>query len=224
MAFGGLVKSRSGTGWAESVPHAIYDDIVKGEPYQATFESTARVSQPDGQVTISVMCGAVLRDGEGRTRQEIFGFVPCESLPQPREARIITIKDDPNSLGHSLVLDPARKTFWRFSLGLDSGTPSRVEEWVYPGAQETHDSPEPVQMEGLTCRKVLIKTEDGESGAIWISDELHEVIREEIGTRCTWRLTDIVRGEPDPRLFEIPSGYKEATGRVDFEAPVLPVP
>jgi hypothetical protein len=69
---------------------------------------------------------------------------------------------------------------------------------------------------------VLLKTHDGQSGYSWVSDELKEAMLEQIGTRYSYRLTEIVRGEPDPRQFEIPPDYKEVPH--GWNPPGVPAP
>jgi hypothetical protein len=86
----------------------------------------------------------------------------------------------------------------------------------------TQDTQETAQFEGLTCRKVLIKTMEGEEGYSWVSDELKEVVLEKLGARVMWRLVDMKRGEPDPKLFEIPPDYKEVSS--GWKPPTMPPP
>ncbi|MFZ0961282.1 MAG: hypothetical protein WAO35_10285 [Terriglobia bacterium] len=155
------------------------------------------------------MCGTISRDGKGRTRRE-EALTMWHDVPgaPPEKGKLILIGDIPNPELYLYHLDPARGTFRRVPLGIPA-SPQR-DDWVFDGlVEETPGTLETAQIEGLTCRKVLIKTEGGESGYLWISDDIHEVIREEIGTRYSWQLTHIIRGEPDPQLFEIPPDCKE---------------
>jgi hypothetical protein len=131
------------------------------------------------------------------------------------------INDYVQSSDAAYILDPARKIFWRLSFGFGKVTPRHKQTWGFQSLQERQDVPEPVQLEGLKCRKVLIKTEDGEAGTVWLCDERGVVVRQEVGPRVTWQLTHILGGEPDPALFKVPPDYQDETGK---EKPSIEIP
>ncbi len=190
-------------------PHASYSGILDGEPFQAALEGNTRDEFPDGRMVRLVTRGTISRDSKGRTRQEVeMTTSDGASATASGEGRFITIYDPLSQAVYRL--DPAKKTRQRISLGT-SAPPPQSQGWSFVGVKQGKHTPDRAQIEGLNCRKVLIETTEGESGYLWISDDLREVLIEQVGTRYSWRLTGIVRGEPDPKLFEIPPDYEDVT-------------
>jgi hypothetical protein len=193
------------------------DAPIAGAPYSAL----RAVSYFDGKHLVHNYSGRFFRDSQGRTRTEsaIFPADATTSGPPPAHA-LITISDPLR--GHQYVLHQEYKyadveRWWRS----DSILPTPVTDNT-PSACKTTPLGEKVidgikvvgtwwkcDLSGLGEGKLTVEETAHED---WFSPDLGVVllaVRRSLsnGGVLTYKLEHIVRGEPDPNLFKVPSGY-----------------
>jgi hypothetical protein len=193
---------------------------VAGAPYsaQVNFERTQKLA--DGNFVDQKSSAMVYRDGQGRTRIEETR--PTNSAtPQ----RVIRIADSVGGVGY--VLDPAKKTAYKFTLpsarlansaqsprsasnpnanSLSLGS-KNMEGLFVQGTQTTHTIPAG-QMGNAEAIQV--------SRTHWHSPDLSIDLRTEttdpLHGISTLSVTNISREEPASTLFEVPSDYTVVSG------------
>jgi len=164
----------------------------------------------------------IARDSHGRIHRENRGFVPANSNTQP-PLRSITILD-PVASTRTLCTQAtqvcATNTYYpRLPLQADTGSTMTIRSGKggsseslgsqtldglpVVGTRETHTSAAGTNGEQ---RLIISHTE------LWYSPDLQidlSVVRNnpQLG-QITISVTDLVRGEPDPTLFEVPSGFQ----------------
>src|SRR5258708_3028378 len=171
-------------------PHVIRPH-VSDQPFSAKVEMTfEQFGKRRG--------GFVARDSYGRTRYEIL-FAPgvsAISITDPvREVRYML---SPATKGLTVIAYPRAQQMWS-EKGTEPDTPADDEKRM---------------IEGLECYRFAFQLRGGEHGeqcgnvTAWISPRVGLVEEEaiEAGQKNTWRLYDISLSEPDPELFEPPSG------------------
>jgi hypothetical protein len=193
---------------------------VEGAAFSADVVSESVEVTPDGTSSRHETRGKMFRDSAGRTRSEteLQGSVAGAA---PR--RFVTIIDPVQSL--SIVLDVAAQTAGishlppaqepsagkaKQAAGLSGATRSATAGTEELGA---------MMMEGFSVTGTR-RTRPAEAGAApdktavtesWFSPELKiellATMRVSQSTTRTTRLTNVVPGEPDPSLFQIPAGY-----------------
>ena len=194
---------------------------VEGAPYRAQVGSEHVQTLADGSRIVRRTSGSVARDAAGRTRRE-------QVIERPGgESRRIVFIDDPEANAR-YVLFPDRKVVHELARR-PGGVPARE-----PGAFARHGAGVRRQLASKTesLGRQAIGGVDAEgtretvtipSGAVgnekaletvserWYSPDLQVVV---LGRRhdplhgdSTYALTEIVRGEPEAALFEVPAGY-----------------
>jgi hypothetical protein len=200
-----------------------FGEVVRGAPFSAEAVTEMTQELRDGNRIERRSTVVIARDGAGRTRREqalpaIGPFVPDANL------RMITISDPRQKVLY--LLDPQRKTAARSTP--PSGPPSLPRGDRAPGDMAL--PPPQVSSEALGQRQIFGLRADGTRQTMtvpagvfgnvapldvvtdrWYSPELKIVLESRRSDprmgNVTYRVTSLVRGEPDPALFEIPSDY-----------------
>ena len=215
---------------------------IKGAPYTATAITENTQVLGDGNRIVHKNTAFIARDGQGRTRrEENFGEVGGLHV---NGGKIFFISDP--TTGTDYVLNPdeqaarvvkreggqreePRITIQRRKLP-EGEMRVHSPEW---SAESRNESLGTQVIEGVTCEghretKVIPAGAIGNERPIeissesWTSTDLHVlVLRKRNDPRLgetSYRLTNIKLGEPDPSLFQVPSGYKTTT----ITEPLLP--
>lgn len=197
-----------------NIPH------IANAPFRAKV--TVRWDQPlvGGGTVSKTYYTMVARDSQGRVRRETRGFIPADSTDQP-PLRTFTVTDPVSATTTictqetlNCVSGPFRRRvdFAEDSAdGLPAGTSNGTRqslgkqtmgELTVVGTRQTSSG-----MAGSqgSRRVALTSTE------VWYSPDLHidlSVTRNnpQMG-QVTLTVTDLVRGEPDPSWFVVPSGF-----------------
>lgn len=205
---------------------------VTDAPYTAEAITDTIQVLSDGNRIENRTSARIARDGRGRVRREqqalAVGVLVAEA-----EAPIVTINDP--VAGVLTTLDPARKVAMRMTprdrsakvIGGGRGLGMRV-----PGGAPAPPPPsgelqteslgtaalEGVHAEGTRTTLLIPAGTIGNQRTIevvterWYSPELQVVLSSKRSDprmgETVYRLTNIVRGEPTPDLFEIPSDYR----------------
>ena len=227
--------------------------VVKGAPYSATMNNESIQTLADGNRIVQTSTGTVLRDSQGRTRQD--AALPAIGNLSAASAPHLVFIQDPVA-GTSYTLNLTDKTAWKnptlpagkgaprqsvgsstFFIHTEGGMPPLpppppmlAETKRLAGDEQTEASTESLgsqTMEGVAVngvrttrtipagqvgndRPISIVTE------VWTSTDLKTIVSSKrndprMGEQ-TFRLTNIVRGEPDPSLFAVPSDFKIIDG------------
>jgi hypothetical protein len=207
---------------------------VLDAPY--TAEAVTEVTQvlADGNRISRHTTSIIARDGRGRTRREHQAMFLGSTMAE-RQVPLVTISDP--SAGSHVTLDNQRRVAMRapapaFGMppmavaGKRAGVAFRSEAVKSIGTAESEARTEKLgerNIEGVRAEGTLTKVVIP-AGAIgnelpievvserWYSPELQVVVMTRRSDprfgETTYRLTNIVRGEPSPELFEVPSGYR----------------
>jgi len=208
---------------------------IKGAPYTATAITENTQVLGDGNRIVHKSSAFIARDGQGRTRrEENFGEVGGLHV---NGGKIFFISDP--TTGTDYVLNPdeqaarvvkreggqreePRITIQRRKLP-EGEMRVHSPEW---SAESKNESLGTQVIEGVTCEghretRVIPAGAIGNERPIeissesWTSTDLHVlVLRKRSDPRLgetSYRLTNIKLGEPDPSLFQVPSGYKTTT-------------
>ena len=226
---------------------------VKSAPYSATINNESIQTLADGNRIVQTSTGTVLRDSQGRTRQD--AALPAIGNLSAASATHLVFIQDPVA-GTSYTLNLTDKTAWKNptlaagkgapGASVGSGTffihteggmpplppppPMLAETKRLAGDEQTEANTESLgsqTMEGVAVngvrtartipagqvgndRPISIVTE------VWTSTDLKTIVSSKrndprIGEQ-TFRLTNIVRAEPDPSLFAVPSDFKIIDG------------
>ena len=160
------------------------------------------------------------RDSQGRTRDEPVANAARETAPTSPSEQEIKIHDP--VAGFELLLYPAQKTARRTPIALQPALGPSIGS-LPDVPQAKHESLGTEVIEGERCDGQRMQTtmpvgslgndrEIVDTTEFWISEELRAlVLMRHTNLRYgnfTSRLTEIKRGEPDPRLFQIPFDYR----------------
>jgi hypothetical protein len=227
--------------------------VVKGAPYSATMNNESIQTLADGNRIVQTSTGTVLRDSQGRTRQD--AALPAIGNLSAASAPHLVFIQDPVA-GTSYTLNLTDKTAWKNptlpagkgapGASVGSGTffihteggmpplppppPMLAETKRLAGDEQTEANTESLgsqTMEGVAVngvrttrtipagqvgndRPISIVTE------VWTSTDLKTIVSSKrndprMGEQ-TFQLTNIVRAEPDPSLFAVPSDFKIIDG------------
>ena len=186
---------------------------VVGAPFSAETVTEFVQEFVDGNRMEQRMVGSIARDGIGRVRREL----PIGVAGGPRLVTII-LPDE----RIQYRLDSANKIAWRLRM-----PPPRPDRSENPGKRPLPDgmttepltasSWEGLKIEGTRTTFVIPPNSIGNQRAIdvinerWYSPDLHMVVQTyrsdpRMG-KVTYKLVNLIRGEPGAHLFEIPSGY-----------------
>jgi len=216
--------------------------VVTGAPYSAQAVTEHTQTLPGGNTIHTTTTANVYRDSQGRTRreQEIGAIGPWATQGTPR--KVISITDPVSGLIHTLNPDTqvAREMPFR----------AQVHAGARPGAETARQRPENpnikteslgtqviagVTAQGTRITRTIPAGQVGNQAPIvsiterWYSPELQtEVMRKQVNPQfgeTTFQLTNIVRSEPDPSLFQVPPSYTMKSGRPSINnAPAVKTP
>lgn len=158
---------------------------VLGHPFFARVEATS-----ESNCFLSPTrrhAGLVARDRDGRFRTE---YGPA--------GRTVAASIVDTVARRSCILDLGRRTYFEID-----GDETRIARNVSPP-----DGAEQRMLDGILCFRIDIPglIEEG-----WFSPQLQHVVfeRSRIGGKTyLWRMVEIVIGDPDPRLFLVPSTFR----------------
>jgi hypothetical protein len=203
------------------------DKLVTGAPYSAMFSTQFTQTLPDGNQITRNSTGTCARDSQGRTRRDLtlesIGPWAAEGKTPPHVAFINDVVT-----GTEYVLQPDQKTARKMTRPSggpepnDFRPPRPPNENVVSASLGTQTI-NGVSTEGTRYTRTIPAGAIGNAKPIvvvterWYSNELQTVVmskRNDPRTGQTiFQLTNIVRGEPDAALFQVPSDYAVQQGR-----------
>jgi len=226
--------------------------VVKGAPYSATMNNESVQTLADGNRVVQTTTGTVLRDSQGRTRQD--AALPAIGNLSAASAPHLVFIQDPVA-GTSYTLNLTEKTAWKnpppppervapaHPLAPAHSSYTRTADAPAPPAA-TYDGPdkalatdeqleanteslgsqtmEGVAVNGVRTTRTIPAGQVGNDRPInivtevWTSTDLKTIVSSKrndprMGEQ-TFRLTNIVRADPDPTLFAVPSDFKIIDG------------
>jgi hypothetical protein len=222
--------------------------VVKGAPYSATMINESVQTLADGNRVVQTNTGTVLRDSQGRTRQD--AALPAIGNLSAANAPHLVFIQDPVA-GTSYTLNLTDKTAWKnptppAGKGGPGGTlfvhteggmpplpppPPMIAETRHLGGDEQTEAKteslgsqtmEGVVVTGVRTTRTIPAGQVGNDRPIdivtevWTSRDLKTIVSSKrndprMGEQ-TFRLTNIVRAEPDPSLFAVPADFKIIDG------------
>ena len=186
---------------------------VMGAPFSAETVTEFVQEFVDGNRMEQRMVGSIARDGLGRVRRELplggAGGLLVVTITVPEEGVQYRL-DNPNKIAWRLRMPPVRPD-------RPAGLPRRPLPVGMTTEPLTASSWEGMKIEGTRTTLVIPANSIGNQRDIdviserWYSPELQVVVQTyrsdpRMG-KSSYKLLKLVRGEPDARLFEIPSGY-----------------
>jgi hypothetical protein len=225
-----VTTSLAQSGGTAAMPSSILSGginlrAVAGAPFSADVVRESVRVMADGTRSTSEHHGKMFRDSEGRTRSETELDSP-QAGARHLSGRYVTIVDPVQQL--SIVLNVEAKTVTVFHLPPASAVSAR-ELKLAAAAQSVHtggagrsamagiEELGAMTIEGFSVAGSR-RTNAAEVGAMkdkvvtesWFSPELKvELLSTQVSQSLsrTTRLVNIVPGEPDPALFQVPAGY-----------------
>jgi hypothetical protein len=229
--------------------------VVKGAPYSATMNNESVQTLADGNRVVQTTTGTVLRDSQGRTRQD--AALPAIGNLSAASAPHLVFIQDPVA-GTSYTLNLTEKTAWKnpppppgkggpgasvgsgtFFVHTEGGMPPLPPPPPPPMVAETKhlatdeqleanteslgsQTMEGVAVNGVRTTRTIPAGQVGNDRPInivtevWTSADLKTIVSSKrndprMGEQ-TFRLTNIVRAEPDPSLFAVPADFKIIDG------------
>lgn len=196
---------------------------VKGVPFTASSETTMTRVLGNGSKIENKTTATISRDSEGRTRRE-QSLPAIGSFAISGETPKLAFIDDPVA-GNSYVLNLNQKIFSQRPTHKGGEAPVKPEPHSSKAKTESlgKQSIEGVEADGTRSTISIPAGEIGNDQALeivterWYSSELQEVIlskrNDPLQGNHTYRLTNIVRGEPSPALFQPPADFTANEGR-----------
>ena len=227
--------------------------VVKGAPYSATMNNESVQTLADGNRVVQTTTGTVLRDSQGRTRQD--AALPAIGNLSAASAPHLVFIQDPVA-GTSYTLNLTEKTAWKnpppppgkggpgasvgsgtFFIHTEGGMPPlpppppmmaqtkhlATDEQLEANTESLgSQTMEGVAVNGVRTTRTIPAGQVGNDRPIsivtevWTSTDLKTIVSSKrndprMGEQ-TFRLTNIVRAEPDPSLFAVPSDFKIIDG------------
>jgi hypothetical protein len=227
--------------------------VVKGAPYSATMNNESIQTLADGNRIVQTTTGTVLRDSQGRTRQD--AALPAIGNLSAASAPHLVFIQDPVA-GTSYTLNLTDKTAWKnptppagkegpgasvgsgtFFVDTEGGMPPlpppppmmaetkhlATDEQIEANTESLgSQTMEGVAVTGVRTTRTIPAGQVGNDRPInivtevWTSTDLKTIVSSKrndprMGEQ-TFRLTNIVRAEPDPSLFALPSDFKVIDG------------
>jgi hypothetical protein len=202
--------------------------VVTGAPYSAQAVTEHTQTLPDGNTIHTTTTANVYRDSQGRTRreQEIGAIGPWAAEGGPR--RVVSIGDPVG--GSVYMLNPDTKVARQmpFPAHAQARRGARADRQKYENPNVKTESLSTqviggVTAEGTRTTRTIPAGQIGNQAPLvitierWYSAELRtDVMRKEVNPQfgqTTFQLTNIVRAEPDPSLFQVPPNYTIKSGR-----------
>jgi hypothetical protein len=209
----GPLQTTSGTGFT-------------GAPYSGKQTTVKTQTLTDGSTTTETHVELLWRDAEGRTRREII-----QHTPSGVEYRSVIVTDPVTGLYLKWMIDyPSDKKLMHIwpnaqhvTAPIPAGKPQANPGITppMPGFQREALTPQEINgvfAEGTCITRTIQLTEESSKRTIevinelWISPDLKIIVRHvhedpRSGKEAT-DVTDVVRGDPDPALFQAPAGYE----------------
>jgi len=202
--------------------------VVTGAPYSAQAVTEHTQVLPDGNSIHTTTTANVYRDSQGRTRreQEIGAIGPWAAQGTP--GKVISISDPVAGSVHMLNPDTlvARQMPFRARTAARGGAETTRQKSEKPNIKIESLGTQVIAgltAQGTRTTRTIPAGRVGNQAPImitierWYSPELQtDVMRKEINPQfgeTTFQLTNIVRAEPDPSLFQVPSNYTIKSGR-----------
>jgi hypothetical protein len=188
---------------AQSTSPTLQVRVITGAPFTALAVTQSVQTLPDGNQISRTTNAKIARDGEGRTRREQIAANGVS----------VVFLEDPVS-GNGYVIDSAKKSVRRFVItGADKTSGAVATAGSSLGSQVM----EGLRVDGTKLTRTVSAGEAGNERAfdvtieVWHSNDLQTILlRTTTDPRygeTSYKLTDIQRGEPDPMLFTIPTGF-----------------
>jgi hypothetical protein len=212
----------------------LFGRTVTGAPFTADVSTETVQILADGNRIDNKTSGTLARDSSGRTRREltlplIGGYSTSGNGNSPPHAIVI---NDPVA-GVSYVLNENRKEAREAPLfdNLFRGNAVNRNPNVAPRSNSPNVTTESlgaqmiggVQAEGTRTTRTIPAGQIGNEKPIqvtverWYSPDLQMDIlvkrSDPRGGTTTFQVTNVVRSEPDPSLFQVPSDYTVTSGR-----------
>ena len=208
---------------------------IKGAPYTATAITESTQVLGDGNRIVHKSSVFIARDGQGRTRrEENFGEMGGLHV---NGGKIYFISDPTTGTDYILSPDEQAARIVKREGGQREEPKITIQRRKLPegemkvlspewSAESKNESLGTQVIEGVNCEghretRVIPAGAIGNERPIeissesWTSTDLHVlVLRKRNDPRLgetSYRLTNIKLGEPDPSLFQVPSGYKTTT-------------
>lgn len=225
IAYGGIVGAQGGFPPIDirGVEPLQFGEVIRGAPFSAEAVTEMTQELRDGNRIEQRSTVIIARDGAGRTRRE-QALPPIGPVIPDTNLRMITVSDPRERILY--FIDPQRKTVSKATA--PSGPPP-----LPPPGRGTGDGPlQPphIASEALGTRHILgLRAEGtrqtmtvppgvfGNVGPInvvtdrWYSPALKIVLESKRSDPRTgdvsYRVISLIRDEPDPALFEIPTDY-----------------
>jgi hypothetical protein len=204
---------------AQAVPIQI--TVVRGAPFSAEVVVESTQGLADGSRIVRKTTAALLRDGQGRSRREQN---LSEIQASPGGTGSIVFIQDPVTMA-SYILETATRSA-RKVVGPKPASPESSAAAKDVDAQETGAKREPlgngvidgILVEGRRITRIIPAGEVGNERPLeivsesWYSPELQTIITSKtfdprLG-QTLYALKNVMRGEPDPALFEVPADFK----------------
>jgi hypothetical protein len=217
-------------------------DPVERAPFSAEIITEVAQDLPNGNRIERRTPGAVARDSRGRVRREQQLTAIGPVVPEG-DVRIITISDPVAGVHYSL--DPVRKVAMRSrpprmlsvkpagpEVGLEApGGPERPDVRTEPLGTKEYEG---VRADGTRTIATLRAGAIGNLQPIeilserWYSPELRVVVYSRRADprfgETIYRLTNIIRTEPDASLFQVPADYKREDVKMPAFEPLIVKP
>jgi hypothetical protein len=217
--------------FAQTAPEALPLQTTSGTgftgaPYSGKQTTVKTQTLTDGSTTTETYVEFLWRDAEGRTRREII-----QHTPSGEEYRQVIITDPVTGLYLKWLIgypsDKKLMHIWPNAQHVTAPIPvskppsNPGATTPTPGFQREVFAPQEINgvyAEGSRwARTIRLTEESGKreievSNEIWISPDLKIIVRHlhddpRTGKTAT-DVTDVVRGDPDPALFQAPKGYQ----------------
>jgi hypothetical protein len=194
---------------------------VAGAPFSAVEEFQWQATFAPGNLMMQQRRATLYRDGLGRVRIERWNDLSVSGTT------MITIRDP--VAGYFYELNPTTRQGFRTSVDITSvaalphgspGPPLQTNDADSPEVQTTDLGTQPVSGVSATGTRTIVTGVAGAAGRDhplqivreeWVAPDLHLTVLVTVsgpdGVQSTTRLTNLVRGEPDPALFQVPAGY-----------------
>ncbi len=223
----------------------VTQELLRNAPYTATAITESTQTLADGNRITTTSSTFLARDGQGRTRREEdlqkMGALNVQGnkiilindpvthtnyIVQPAKQTVSVTKRDEAAEGSAI--DLRRKLEGMNRVRVFAGAGNEAEKVK---TEVQHEDLGMQDIEGLAChgRRETVTIPAGQIGnerplvtttEIWTSDDLHGVVlKKHTDPRfgeTVYRLTNVKLGEPDPSLFQVPSGYKTLRGEGIF--------
>ena len=203
------------------VPMGTMGAVVTNMPYslERTIRRVRTLASGKRISTTDVV--PMYRDSLGRRRLDSFLFSGQYS---PEGVRVICIRDWVGE--YEYILDSVNRVAYRMKISrsMAQSTRTRMDNVPLPPPSEQNTLPFALveslgaqMIDGFLAEGRRITAYDQPQVAVnefWVNKKLEFVIRadnrEANGTETIESLTNVSHGEPDPALFQVPSGYKLA--------------